>query len=382
LACRRGWGCGVGLLAISLLVGCAAPPARPSADRLPPLLLTTHDQAGVRDLRGAFRSALCAQLGAAPTRPCDDVLTRVFGETDGDAAAPPTKANARPMASFRIAIVPGFFAECLPPEVRPFADAIKILRDQGFEVVDLQVGGRGSVAANAARLAREVAALPDDARPLIVFGYSKGLPDALELVAQYPEARRHIAAIVGVAGAANGSPLVEHFEGLYRATLERLPFDSCAAGDGEELHDLRRDVRMTWWQTHRQRIGVPLYSIVALPQPAQVSPILSSSHTALARIDPYNDGQLLWSDAVTAPGALLGYVNADHWAIAMRLSHALPLLGPLFRDDVPRAALLRAAIEVVALDLETVLRRSEGDFSAFLCPLLGISMVRTIHGSR
>ena len=51
------------------------------------------------------------------------------------------------------------------------------------------------------------------------------------------------------------------------------------------------------------------------------------------------------------PGALLGYVNADHWALAMRLSQAFPILASSFVDDVPRGAILGASIAVVARDL-------------------------------
>jgi hypothetical protein len=50
---------------------------------------------------------------------------------------------------------------------------------------------------------------------------------------------------------------------------------------------------------------------------------------------------------------LLGYVNADHLAIAVPASQQLPALSFLFKDDIPRTALVRAAIEVVAGTMET-----------------------------
>ena len=49
---------------------------------------------------------------------------------------------------------------------------------------------------------------------------------------------------------------------------------------------------------------------------------------------------------------LLGYVNAGHLAIAVPLVEQAPLLKLLFRDDVPRAVLIEAAIEVVAGTVE------------------------------
>jgi len=47
-------------------------------------------------------------------------------------------------------------------------------------------------------------------------------------------------------------------------------------------------------------------------------------------------------------------VNADHLAIAVPASQQLPPFSFLFKDDVPRPAIVRAAIEVVAGTLETV----------------------------
>ena len=78
----------------------------------------------------------------------------------------------------------------------------------------VQAAGGGTSAANAQQLTRQLAALGEDPRPLLVFAYSKGLPDMLELLVQEPSASRQIAAIVSLAGAANGSPLVENLHWL------------------------------------------------------------------------------------------------------------------------------------------------------------------------
>jgi hypothetical protein len=76
--------------------------------------------------------------------------------------------------------------------------------------------------------------------------------------------------------------------------------------------------------------------------------VLRTVHARLAQVDPRNDGQVLWQDQITPGGHLLGYVDADHWAIALPVSEAHPELSFAFHDDVPRALLVRAAIEVVA----------------------------------
>jgi hypothetical protein len=332
------------------VAGCASgPPLQPEGHRSPPLVTTTADQAGVRDLRGAFRTALCDRLaGAEPG--CDKVLTRMGGEPPPDTDPfPSVEAQA---SRYRIGIVPGFLAECLDDEARPYAAEEKRLRAQGFEVVYLKTTGRGSVAINAYLIAQQIAALPPDPRPFLVFGYSKGMPETLDAIVKYPAARGQIAAVVGMAGAVMGSPLVDRHEDLYESTLMGLPLGHCAADTGDGVHDLRRDVRIAWWAKHGREIHVPLYSLVALPERERVSPVMAGTHAQLSDIDPNNDGQLLSTEAIAVPGALLGYVNADHWAMAMRLSLAFPLLASSFIDDVPRGALLGAAIAVVVRDLE------------------------------
>ena len=98
---------------------------------------------------------------------------------------------------------------------------------------------------------------------------------------------------------------------------------------------------------------MPIFSVVAVPRADRVSPILKQTYAKLAGIDPRNDGLLLWSDTIVTRGYLLGYVNADHLAIAVPASQQVPALSFLFKDNVPRAALVRAAIEVAAETLET-----------------------------
>jgi hypothetical protein len=49
---------------------------------------------------------------------------------------------------------------------------------------------------------------------------------------------------------------------------------------------------------------------------------------------------------------LLGYVNADHWTVAIPVAEELPALAPWFPDEVPRTALVEAAIELVGRTLE------------------------------
>jgi hypothetical protein len=98
---------------------------------------------------------------------------------------------------------------------------------------------------------------------------------------------------------------------------------------------------------------VRFYSIVAMPEPARVSSGLRLTYDKLADIDARNDGNLLYFDQVIPGGALLGYANADHWAIATDLADSqYTLVRQLAnRNDYPRKALIEAALRFVEEDL-------------------------------
>jgi hypothetical protein len=306
-------------------------------------MLTTLADAGVTDLRSRYRAALCGRLPADGLR-CDDVLLRLAGEDAPVPDIPPSDVSHR----YRVAFIPGLFSECLQALARPFADVMGNLSRAGVDAHYFGVAGRGSAAVNAERLATALSALPDDPRPLIVFAYSKGLPDLLELIIRRPDAGARIAALVSLAGAANGSLLADRHLDAYRRWLSGLPLTSCDAGTGVELADLRRDVRLEWWRQHRAAISLPIFLLVTAPRRDRVSPPLAGMYRELAQTEPRNDGMLFWYDQLVSRASLLGYVNADHWSVAIPLSQELRAVGFLFYDDaVPRTALVEAALEVI-----------------------------------
>jgi len=315
-------------------------------DAIPPYTIVGIHDAGVRDLRGEFRAAVCARLPSDGPA-CENVLLRLAGESAA-AALPPVENLAE---RYRIAFVPGLFSECFEEFARPFADAQADLQANGFTVDYFQVAGRGSSAKNAARLAEHFRATAGDARPIIVFAYSKGLVDLLEFMVRSPDEARQIAAVVTVAGAANGSPLADQMHAVYRAVGAPFPLPNCAPGTGEELVDLQPDVRIAWWQQHGESITVPLFALVAAPEPDRISPATRASYRQLAKVDVRNDGKLLWQDQIPPRSYLLGYVNADHWSIAVPVATGMPKASFLFRDETPRAALVAGALDVVARTL-------------------------------
>ena len=61
--------------------------------------------------------------------------------------------------------------------------------------------------------------------------------------------------------------------------------------------------------------------------------------TGCQSMDPRNDSQTLFTDQLIPGSVLLGYLNADHWAVALPLDQAHPLLAATFtnRNAFPRA---------------------------------------------
>jgi len=326
------------------LAACAPAPLPLYTESTPPMVLTTSAAAGVRDLRGAYRAALCRRLEAAG-QSCQEVLRRLPGEPPEAAAAPvPISALA---GRYRVAFVPGLLAECVRTIVTPFSDVVESLAASGVDARLLPVGGRGGTTENAEGLARQLATLPDDPRPFIVVAYSKGLLDMLQMVVSRPEAAARVAAVLSVAGASNGSPLADRFDAEYRRWIATLPLRDCHQGTGQEITDLHRDVRLEWWRRHGDAVSVPIFALVTTPRRERVSPLLRPAYLALARVEPRNDGHLLWYDQIPPRAHLLGYLDADHWTVATPFSRELPLAGALFHDVVPRAMVVEAALEVI-----------------------------------
>ena len=327
-----------------MLAACSRPPLY--TESTPPTVLTTSTAAGVQDMRATYRQALCRRL-AGSAYSCDDVLRRLPGESSPDPAFA-SVAMSELAGRYRVGFVPGFMAECVKGIITPFADVLTALRAAGIDARILDVGGRGSTAENAERLALSITASADDARPLVIVAYSKGLLDVLEMLVTRPAAAARVAAVVSVAGASNGSPLADRFRSAYRLLVARFPLAGCRPGTGDELDELRRDVRLEWWRRHAAAVSVPIFTLVTAPRREHVSPLMRPAYLTLARLEPRNDGNLLWYDQIPPGSRLLGYLDADHWGVATPFSEQIPIASPFFADAVPRPSIIEAALEVVS----------------------------------
>jgi hypothetical protein len=343
-----------------LLTACATTPLSPFRVDGPPMAQLPLSLAGIDDRRGRFREIFCHTLElrgeALPDyRPCDQALTRVGEEPAG---------TGRPIASgpsrfgLVAVVVPGVGWDCFANWLDLQQSAARHLRRFGFDQLVLGGEGLSGSSRNAALLRDAILDLPGDSdrRNLVLIGYSKGAPDILEALVAYPEIRPRVAAVVSAAGAIGGSPLANDLQQSTLGLLRHWPGASCSAGDGEAVTSLRPQTRQRWLAQNPLPAGLAYYSLVTYPQPQRISSILEPSYRKLSAIDGRNDSQLLHHDQLIPGSSLLGYLNADHWAIAVPVGRSRPFVGNLFadRNDYPREALLEALLRLIEEDLASI----------------------------
>ena len=120
------------------------------------------------------------------------------------------------------------------------------------------------------------------------------------------------------------------------------------------MESLRPSVRRAWLANNPLPADVAYYSIVGLPTPDRISRGLKAAYNVLSDIDPRNDGNLIFYDQVIPGSTLLGFINADHWALAVPIARSHSFIGSTFVDknDYPREALVEAVLRFVTEDLE------------------------------
>lgn len=354
---RNRWSVALVGLTTLLLGACATRPLEPYTVDSPPLVLVPYSQAGVQDGRARFREIFCAALEAGGTalpdyRPCDEALTRLTDESEGTGIAVDLGPSRRRLIA---AIVPGVGWTCFANWLDPQGSAAAHVRQFGYDQVLFEVDALSSSAHNARQIRDAILQMPlEGAEPrLVLIGYSKGAPDILEALAYYPEIRRRVAAVISVAGSIGGSPLANDAEQSELALLRHWPGAECGPGDDGALESLRPATRKAWLAQHPPPDEVRFYSVVAYPEPKRVSAVLKPSYNKLARIDARNDSQMLFYDQVIPGSTLLGYLNADHWALAVPIARRHEMLGASFvnHNHFPREALLEALLRFVEEDL-------------------------------
>ena len=119
------------------------------------------------------------------------------------------------------------------------------------------------------------------------------------------------------------------------------------------MNSLRPATRRAWLAKNPLPREVPYYSLVTFPRPDYISSILTKSYNKLARIDARNDSQVIFYDQVIPGSTLVGYINADHWALAVPIARTHSIIGSMFvtRNAYPREALVEALLRFVEEDL-------------------------------
>jgi dienelactone hydrolase len=344
-------------LAGALLAACSSPPLVPYTEDTPPLVLVPAGEAAVQDKRGRFREIYCAVLEShgrelPDHRPCDDALTRVGAEPAGTGRPVELGPSKRGLV---VGVVPGIGFDCVAQWMAPAGGVKEHLLRQGYDLLTIKVDALSGTARNARQIRDAVMAMEtgQGAPRLVLVGYSKGAPDVLDAVVTYPEIRSRVAAVVSAAGAVGGSPLANDAEQYQADILQHFPGAKCDAGDGGAVASLRPAVRRAWLAEHPLPAGVRYYSLVTFPRPGRMSSILTGSYDKLARIDPRNDSQMIFYDQVIPRSTLMGYVNADHWALALPIARTHDTVGKLLvtQNAYPREALTEAMLRFIEEDL-------------------------------
>jgi len=334
-----------------LLAGCGGGRHKPLPLDAPPLILAPIQQSHVADGRGRYREILVAVRDARtapdPEDPEGVTLLHRLAEEPAPTGRPVHLGRAR--TRLRVLVVPGLLGDIMGAWVMPFAHGLARLEKYGFKTGYLWVSGSASCAYNAEMLKEAFLGIelaPDE--KVLLVGYSKGAPDIFEALVRYPEVSDRVAAVLTVAGAIGGSLVADEASGLLRTVFRNLPLIHGTRGDAGALESLKRPARQLWLSRHELPASIRYFSLGGFAERERISAVLRSSYDDIAEIDPRNDGALLFHDQVTPRGTLLGFANADHWAIALPLHEDMPSASALVtRNEFPRKLLLEAAVRFV-----------------------------------
>lgn len=355
---------------LCLLAACGSPALLPYERDAPLAATLPLSYAGIRDERAGFAALFDRELRkAAPDAQLDEWLHGP-APAAGDMVALDQRFATR-HRGVSVLVIPGLFGDCVEDQSVPFGDGV--VRQPDMEAIAsyagyadlgllgvrmLRLPGRSSSAHNGERIAEAVRAEADrpEVERIVLVGYSKGAADALhalELLRASGSLPPKLAALVSVAGVVLGSPLADHFEGLYDALSPHVSPFHCSAAEGGELASITRRDRLRWLAAHPPPRGLAYYSVVAYASPSETALALQWPQAMLSRADPRNDGQVLASDALLPGSTLLATARSDHWDIALpRDRHPDALMRSLASGrHYPREALFRATLRWVVSEL-------------------------------
>lgn len=348
----------IAVTALIILTACASKPLNPWTADSPPLALVPVVDAGINDKRGRFREIFCEVLEShgedwPDYRPCEEALTRVADEPPGT-GEPVHLGDSR--QDLLALIVPGVGWECIEGWLGLDESVRGLISTSGFEAELMKVDGLSSSANNARQIRDGIAALPEkySDHKILLIGYSKGAPDILEAVVNYPEIHDRVVAVLSAAGSIGGSPLANAADQKDLNIMLHFPGATCSEGDGGALESLRPTTRREWLAHNPLPPDIVYYSLVTYPEPDRISSVLKTTYKKLSKIDARNDSQVIYYDQMISGSTLIGFMNADHWALAVPIARSHTFIGSTFVDqnDYPREAMIEAVLRFVEEDLE------------------------------
>ena len=333
----------------------------------PPAMLHPLGMPPAHDERTQFRNLLGAVVqqrkGRYPDeRELDEILHNL-GEIP--AAAAPVALPDDP-SDLVVILVSGVLWECVSDVALPFgrgksvdmATEYDYLKPRYANIEVVHVRGIATSEHNA-RIVEAAIRKHRDAANVIIVAYSKGVPDTLEALRRMGnDTPGNVRALVSVAGVVSGSPLADWLN-RYRHFLARLPTPgACSHVNENFLKSISRDRCLHWlsdnWHTLPQ--GVRHYSLVTFVKPKCMHWFLRMLYAKLAEVEPRNDSHMLIHDQVLPGAALLGYVKADHWAVALPFNRSTrSLWNRLLRHNnaFPREVLFEAILRYVEDDMRS-----------------------------
>ncbi len=338
------------LLAAVLVIGGCLLRFSPLPDPSQPVRIGHSAFLPIVDGRARFREIVCMLVDQHhfSEERCERLIWRLDDEPEPAAPAAPLPL---PLPALRIMIVPGAFAECFPEYGLPFEKAAGDLRRQALSVDFIAVSGRSGADHNAAQIAAAIDRLSaDPGEKIVLIGPSKGAVDILHFLVNHSRLAVRVRAVVSDSGPIEGSPLANALAGVYRSVFSRMPFADCPPGDRKVIDSLRRSERTSWLASHRLPEHVRYFSLASFARREEVHPLMLFTYDALAAAGERNNGYVAVTEQLIPGSTLLGWVNLDHWDIALPVRERLNFSGVGSRADARRLlfeAMLLAVLETL-----------------------------------
>lgn len=312
----------------SYLAGCTTPPHAAQFEETSAVLHSPDSSLAIEDQRARFRQIFCqlAQADGVIARKdehCRDALWQLADES----AQAPVDELPKMRTDLRLVIVTGAFGDCYGENAIPFRTGIQRLEKQGVRVDVVRVNGQSSTVHNAAQIAAYFSQTPIGSEGVVLLGYSKGAIDVLQFLDDFPSSASKVAAVISVAGPIWGTPLAAHTSWIFRHLAAPVLKSQCDPGDRGAVESLQPKWRAAWQTHHPLLPGTPFFSLEGFTTKEHLARGLRMSYAMLAKHDTRNDGQLLIEDQLEPGSILLGYVNADHWGMAITIERELHSMG-------------------------------------------------------